>query len=105
MFEVLFVNNRGDRERHVVKAHWLARQIARRAVEDDSRGIVVRPLRTDVWLVDAETGTMDRVAADLSPKSAANLTKEWAGTDRRSGMLLWPSECSVPPKVRANRAS
>jgi hypothetical protein len=105
VFEVSYVDSRGNRERHIVRAHWLARQIARRAVESESRGIVVRSLRTDVWLVDSQTGTMDRVAADLSPRSAATLTKEWAGTDRRSGMLLWPSECPVPRKVRTNRAS
>ena len=58
MVEVNYVDSHGVVRRHVVKAWWLARAIAKNAVQANATQIRLRRIRVDIWLVDPETRTI-----------------------------------------------
>lgn len=96
MFEVCFVSASGVDERHVVKQWWMARAIAKRAVQEQSKKVVVRRIRTDIWIADSRDGTLHRVRSGMPAERAAKWAREWAGVNREHGCLLWPCGVKLP---------
>jgi hypothetical protein len=103
VFEVSFVNDCGNRERHVVKAHWLARQIARDAIRNGSNQITVRLLRMDLLIVKPD-GQAVLIYEKLTPTKAARLSRDWACENRETGIILWPSGRKIPKRFVIQQA-
>jgi hypothetical protein len=104
MFEVSFVTAEGNLERHIVRPHWMARQIARKAIAKDATDILVRLMRVDLWAINPKTGNAHLIYEKITPTRAALISRDWLCNNRAIGLILWPSEQKTPKQIVAKRA-
>lgn len=62
-----------------------------------------RRCKTDVWILDPETGSMVLIMQKLDIRDAARWSLSWARHNRACGAVLWPAERRMPDGWRVVR--
>jgi hypothetical protein len=101
MVEVNYVDSQGLVRRHIVKAWWLARAIAKNAVRANATQIRLRRIRVDIWLVDPETRTIYCAYEKVMLSQAARVSRDWCIDSESTGVLMMPAGAAMPPRFKS----
>lgn len=84
-----------------VQAYRCSGRAARKADSLFASGIPckIEPCRTDVYIVDQNTGGLLLVASRLNPIEASQFSCDYAKIDRDRGCMLWPHGSPLPESM------
>lgn len=98
MFEIEFVDLKGNTRRKIVPNHRIAREVARSLAIAIGRRAIIRKRNTK-WtflLIDLETRAIVQVGKGYSKEDANEFWNDWDYIGNNSVAIAWPEELEIP---------
>lgn len=98
MFEIEFVDVKGNTRRKIVPNHRIAREVARSLAVAVGRRAIIRRRQTryDMLLIDLETRSIVQVGNGWDEDRAFKFWKDWNFRSQKCVAVPWPEDVSRP---------